>query len=72
MNLQIAIDLQSNPRPSQKLPCKKAHFLADDELESSSIRRSASLVDMTGFRLQNNRDEQHSLWQLRFRQAQKP
>ena len=46
-NLQIAIDLQSTPRRSRKLPCKKSHLLADD---SSSIR-SASLKDMTSFRL---------------------
>ena len=65
-NRQIAIDLQSNPRPSRKLPCKKSHFLADDEVESSSIR-SAWLKDMTSFQLQkkSRRSKQHSLWQLR-------
>ena len=35
---------------------KKSHFLGDDDVESSSIR-SASLKDMSSFRLKKNHDD---------------
>ena len=37
-NFKIVIGFHSNLHPSRKLSCKKSHFLADNEVEYSSIR----------------------------------